>query len=40
VKSGSGSLSYFAPERMEGTGHKPPADVWAIGIIAYYLLVG
>ncbi|KAF8468583.1 kinase-like domain-containing protein [Russula ochroleuca] len=36
----NGTTSYMAPEIFKKTGHGKPVDIWAIGAITYYLLVG
>ncbi|CAN6643360.1 calcium/calmodulin-dependent protein kinase I [Trichomonascus vanleenenianus] len=35
-----GTPSYMAPEIFQKTGHHKPVDVWAIGVITYFLLCG
>lgn len=35
-----GTPSYMAPEIFKKTGHGKPVDVWAIGVITYFLLCG
>ncbi|ODV92863.1 hypothetical protein CANCADRAFT_13750, partial [Tortispora caseinolytica NRRL Y-17796] len=35
-----GTPGYMAPEIFQKTGHGKPVDVWAIGVIAYFLLCG
>jgi len=35
-----GTPNYIAPEILKGKGHSFPADVWAIGVLMYALLVG
>ncbi|KAH9985942.1 Pkinase-domain-containing protein [Russula vinacea] len=35
-----GTTSYMAPEIFKKTGHGKPVDIWAMGVITYYLLAG
>ncbi|RDW57643.1 hypothetical protein BP6252_13725 [Coleophoma cylindrospora] len=35
-----GTPGYMAPEIFKKTGHGKPADMWAIGVITYFLLCG
>ncbi|KAI9567681.1 kinase-like domain-containing protein [Boletus coccyginus] len=35
-----GTPGYMAPEIFKKTGHGKPVDVWAMGVITYFLLVG
>ncbi|KAI8139897.1 kinase-like domain-containing protein [Fennellomyces sp. T-0311] len=35
-----GTPGYMAPEIFEKTGHGKPVDMWAIGVITYFLLCG
>lgn len=35
-----GTPSYMAPEIFKKTGHGKPVDIWAIGVITYFLLCG
>ncbi|CAD6580500.1 MAG: hypothetical protein CYPHOPRED_001239 [Cyphobasidiales sp. Tagirdzhanova-0007] len=35
-----GTPGYMAPEVFRKTGHGKPVDVWAIGVIAYFLCAG
>lgn len=35
-----GTPAYMAPEIFKKTGHGKPVDVWAIGVITYFLLCG
>lgn len=35
-----GTPSYMAPEIFKKTGHHKPVDVWAIGVITYFMLCG
>jgi calcium/calmodulin-dependent protein kinase I len=35
-----GTPSYMSPEMFNKTGHGKPVDVWAIGVITYFLLCG
>lgn len=35
-----GTPAYMAPEIFQKTGHHKPVDVWAIGVITYFLLCG
>ncbi|EAU84121.2 CAMK/CAMK1 protein kinase [Coprinopsis cinerea okayama7 len=35
-----GTPGYMAPEIFKRTGHGKPVDVWAMGVITYFLLAG
>ncbi|KAF9028167.1 Pkinase-domain-containing protein [Hymenopellis radicata] len=35
-----GTVAYMAPEIFKKTGHGQPVDIWAIGVITYFLLAG
>ncbi|RYE76366.1 MAG: serine/threonine protein kinase, partial [Myxococcales bacterium] len=35
-----GTPLYIAPEQLTGSPLGPPTDVWALGLIAFYLLTG
>lgn len=35
-----GTPAYMAPEIFQKSGHGKPVDVWAIGVISYFLLCG
>ncbi|KAJ7321887.1 kinase-like domain-containing protein [Mycena albidolilacea] len=35
-----GTPGYMAPEIFKNTGHGKPVDVWAMGVITYFLLAG
>jgi serine/threonine protein kinase len=35
-----GTPGYMAPEIFKKSGHGKPVDVWAMGVIAYFLLAG
>jgi len=35
-----GTPGYMAPEIFKKTGHSKPVDIWAIGVISYFLLCG
>ena len=35
-----GTLAYIPPERLQGEGAGPPADVWAIGVFLWEALAG
>ncbi|KAF8185838.1 Pkinase-domain-containing protein [Mycena galopus ATCC 62051] len=35
-----GTPGYMAPEIFRNTGHGKPVDVWAMGVITYFLLAG
>ncbi|KIV99872.1 hypothetical protein, variant [Verruconis gallopava] len=35
-----GTPSYMAPEIFNKSGHGKPVDIWAIGVITYFLLCG
>ncbi len=37
---GWGAAEYLAPERVQGLGPNRPADIYALGVIAYQLLAG
>lgn len=40
IHSVVGTPSYVAPEVMRSVPYGPPADVWACGVILYYMIVG
>lgn len=35
-----GTLSYIAPEVLLRTGHSFPVDMWAVGVLTYFMLCG
>lgn len=35
-----GTPAYMAPEIFQKSGHGKPVDIWAIGVISYFLLSG
>lgn len=35
-----GTPGYMAPEIFQKTGHGKPVDIWAVGVITYFLLCG
>jgi serine/threonine protein kinase len=35
-----GTPGYMAPEIFKRTGHSKPVDIWAMGVITYFLLAG
>jgi eukaryotic-like serine/threonine-protein kinase len=35
-----GTLAYIPPERLQGQGAGPPADVWAVGVLLWEALSG
>ncbi|KII91659.1 hypothetical protein PLICRDRAFT_38475 [Plicaturopsis crispa FD-325 SS-3] len=35
-----GTPGYMAPEIFKKTGHSKPVDIWAMGVITYFLLAG
>ncbi|KAF8874840.1 kinase-like domain-containing protein [Infundibulicybe gibba] len=35
-----GTPGYMAPEIFKKTGHHKPVDIWAMGVITYFLLAG
>lgn len=36
----TGTLAYMSPERLDGTPHAPPGDVFAFGLLLYEMLTG
>lgn len=36
----SGTLSYLAPEVISRSGHSFPVDMWAVGVLTYFMLSG
>ncbi|GAA5814437.1 hypothetical protein MFLAVUS_007933 [Mucor flavus] len=40
LKTTCGTPGYMAPEIFKKTGHGKPVDIWAIGVITYFLLTG
>lgn len=40
LKTTCGTPGYMAPEIFKKTGHGKPVDLWAIGVITYFLLSG
>lgn len=36
----SGTLSYLAPEVLSREGHGFPVDMWAVGVLTYFMLSG
>lgn len=39
-QDGDGTFAFWSPEMMKRESYGPPADVWAIGVTAYSILVG
>ncbi len=35
-----GTPEYFSPEMIDNTGHDMTVDWWAVGILAYEMLIG
>lgn len=35
-----GTLSYLAPEVLARSGHSFPVDIWAVGVLTYFMLCG
>ena len=35
-----GTQSYLPPEQVEGRGRSSAGDLWALGVLAYAMLVG
>jgi serine/threonine protein kinase len=35
-----GTLNFYSPEMLEGTGGGMPSDIWAVGITFFMLLWG
>ncbi|KIY49698.1 Pkinase-domain-containing protein, partial [Fistulina hepatica ATCC 64428] len=35
-----GTPGYMAPEIFKKTGHSKPVDIWAMGVVTYFLLAG
>ncbi|KAF8740909.1 hypothetical protein AX14_006658 [Amanita brunnescens Koide BX004] len=40
LKEVCGTPGYMAPEIFKKTGHGKPVDIWAMGVITYFLLAG
>jgi serine/threonine protein kinase len=40
TQAGQGTPMWVAPEQSEGEAARPCADVWALGLIAFYVLTG
>ncbi|KAJ3326350.1 hypothetical protein HDV06_000226 [Boothiomyces sp. JEL0866] len=40
LRTTCGTPSYMAPEIYLKTGHGKPVDIWAVGVMAYFLLSG
>ncbi|KAI8981767.1 kinase-like domain-containing protein [Mycotypha africana] len=40
LRTTCGTPGYMAPEIFKRTGHSKPVDMWAIGVITYFLLCG
>ena len=38
IKSWCGTPNYMSPEQLKETGHSYEADIWAVGVIMYYLM--
>lgn len=36
----TGTQDFMSPEMFESTGYTEAVDIWAIGVIAYFLLTG
>lgn len=35
-----GTPNYLAPEIIQGVGYGYEVDIWSVGILMYYLLIG
>ncbi|KAG8729973.1 hypothetical protein FRC11_007615, partial [Ceratobasidium sp. 423] len=35
-----GTLGYMAPETLKRAGHHKPVDIWAVGVMTYFMLCG
>jgi serine/threonine protein kinase len=35
-----GTIDFMAPEVLEGKTYNEMADIWSIGVIAYFMLAG
>ena len=40
IKDRAGTLPYMAPEVFEKTGYSFEVDIWAVGVIIYFLIIG
>ena len=40
IKDIAGTLPYIAPEVFEKTGYSFEVDIWAVGVIIYFLIIG
>ena len=40
IKDIAGTLLYMAPEVFEETGYSFEVDIWAVGVIIYFLIIG
>ncbi|OBA23382.1 Pkinase-domain-containing protein [Metschnikowia bicuspidata var. bicuspidata NRRL YB-4993] len=40
AQSFDGTLSYLAPEVLSKCGHSFPVDLWAVGVLTYFMLCG
>lgn len=36
----TGTLDFMSPEMFESAGYTEAVDIWAIGVIAYFLFTG
>lgn len=40
LKTYVGTPGYMAPEILQRTGHAKPVDIWAVGVMTFFLLCG